>query len=58
MKSAGARKVTERPPSRRKPPNVSRYAFTTHASDVSEKSRSSRIDGSATPTIVVTSRRS
>ena len=41
-----------RPPSRRKPPNVMRYAFTTHASDSSEKPRSSRIDGSATPTIV------
>ena len=34
-----------RPPSSRKPPNVSRYAFTTQASDVSEKPRSSRIDG-------------
>ncbi len=41
-----------RPPSSRKPPNVSRYALTTHASDVSEKPRSSRIDGRATPTIV------
>ena len=37
-----------RPPSSRKPPKVSRYAFTTQASDVSEKPRSSRIDGSAT----------
>jgi hypothetical protein len=42
-----------RPPRRRKPPNVSRYAFTTHASDSSEKPRSSRIEGSATFTIVV-----
>src|SRR5215211_261320 len=41
-----------RPPSRRKPPNVSRYAFTTQASEVSEKPRSSLIDGSATFTIV------
>ncbi len=44
-----------RPPRSRKPPNVSRYALTTHASDVSEKPRSSRIDGSATFTIVVSS---
>ena len=29
-----------RPPSSRNPPNVSRYAFTTHASEVSEKPRS------------------
>src|SRR5262249_13230094 len=42
-----------RPPSRRKPPNVSRYAFTTHASLVSENPRSFWIDGSATFTIVV-----
>ena len=42
-----------RPPSSRKPPKVSRYAFTTQASEVSEKPRSSRIDGSATFTIVV-----
>ena len=42
-----------RPPSSRKPPNVSRYAFTTHASEVSEKPRSLLIDGSATFTIVV-----
>jgi hypothetical protein len=41
-----------RPPSSRKPPKVSRYAFTTQASDVCEKPRSSRIDGSATFTIV------
>jgi hypothetical protein len=32
---------------------VSRYAFTTHASEVSEKPRSFWIDGSATFTIVV-----
>ena len=44
-----------RPPSSRKPPNVSRYAFTTHASDVCEKPRSSRIDGRATFTIVPSS---
>ena len=31
----------KRPPSRRKPPKVIRYAFTTHASDSSEKPRSS-----------------
>ena len=42
-----------RPPRSRKPPNVSRYAFTTQASEVSVKPRSSRIDGSATFTIVV-----
>ena len=41
-----------RPPSSRNPPNVIRYAFTTHASDSSENPRSSWIDGSATPTIV------
>ena len=41
-----------RPPRRRKPPYVSRYAFTTQASEVWEKSRSWRIDGSATFTIV------
>jgi hypothetical protein len=34
---------------------VSRYALTTHASDASEKPRSSRIDGSATFTIVESS---
>src|SRR6476469_3209441 len=44
-----------RPPSRRKPPKVNRYALTTHASDVGEKPRSLRIDGSATFTIVVSS---
>ena len=44
-----------RPPRSRKPPNVSRYAFTTQASEVSVKPRSSRIDGSATFTIVVSS---
>ena len=42
-----------RPPSSRKPPKVSRYAFTTQASEVSEKPRSARIDGRATFTIVV-----
>ncbi len=41
-----------RPPSRRNPPKVSRYALTTQASPVSEKPRSSLIDGSATFTIV------
>src|SRR5262249_25257559 len=44
-----------RPPSSRKPPKVRRYALTTHASDVSVKPRSVRIDGSATFTIVVSS---
>jgi hypothetical protein len=44
-----------RPPRSRKPPKVRRYAFTTHASDSSEKPRSSRIDGSATPTMVTSS---
>ena len=34
---------------------MSRYAFTTQASEVCEKPRSSRIDGSATFTIVVSS---
>ena len=34
-----------------KPPNVSVYAFSTQASDDSEKPRSSRIDGRATLTI-------
>jgi hypothetical protein len=34
---------------------VSRYALTTHASDVWVKPRSSRIDGSATFTIVTSS---
>src|SRR5215211_4162348 len=41
-----------RPPRSRKPPKVSKYAFTTHASDVCEKPRSSRIVGRATFTIV------
>src|SRR4051812_6624583 len=40
-----------RPPSRRKPANVSVYAFTTHWRSVAEKPRSLRIDGSATFTI-------
>src|SRR6266508_4532919 len=44
-----------RPPSRRKPPYVSTYALTTQASEVSEKPRSCRIDGSATFTIVTSS---
>jgi hypothetical protein len=44
-----------RPPSSRKPPNVSRYALTTQASDVSVKPRSSLIDGRATFTIVASS---
>ena len=44
-----------RPPSSRKPPKVSRYAFTTHASDSSVKPRSARIEGSATFTIVASS---
>ena len=44
-----------RPPSSRKPPKVNRYALTTQASDVGEKPRSLRIDGSATFTIVVSS---
>jgi hypothetical protein len=42
-----------RPPSRRKPPKVSTYAFTTQASDASENPRSVLIDGRATFTIVV-----
>ena len=41
-----------RPPSKRKPPKVIRYALTTQASDAWENPRSSRIDGNATPTIV------
>ena len=40
------------PPSSRNPPYVSRYPFTTQASEVSEKPRSSWIEGSATPTMV------
>src|SRR5689334_16997509 len=44
-----------RPPRSRKPPKVSRYAFTTQASEVSVKPRSVRIDGSATFTIVASS---
>ena len=44
-----------RPPRSRNPPNVSRYAFTTHASEVDEKPRSSLMEGSATFTIVVSS---
>src|SRR5204862_4301548 len=44
-----------RPPRSRKPPKVSMYALTTQASDVCEKPRSARMDGSATFTIVVSS---
>ncbi len=40
-----------RPPSSRKPANVSVYAFTTHCRPVVEKRSPSRIDGSATFTI-------
>ena len=40
-----------RPPSSRKPANVSVYAFTTHCRPVVEKPRPPRIDGSATLTI-------
>ena len=47
--------VAEPAAEQQKPPKVRRYAFTTHASDVCEKPRSSRIDGSATFTIVVSS---
>src|SRR5947209_9646328 len=44
-----------RPPNRRKPPKVSRYPFTTHASEDCEKPRSRLIEGSATFTIVLSS---
>ena len=44
-----------RPPRSMKPPKVSMYALTTHASEASEKPRLSWIDGSATFTIVVSS---
>jgi hypothetical protein len=51
-----SRRWPKRSPSRparsRNPPNVSRYAFATQASELSEKPRSCRIEGSATPTIV------
>ena len=40
-----------RPPSSRKPPNVSVYAFTTHERSVRAKWRCVPIDGSATFTI-------
>src|SRR3954469_25046218 len=40
-----------RPPSSRKPANVSVYALTTHCRSVAVKPRSLRIDGSATFTI-------
>ena len=43
------------PASRRRPPNVSRYAFTTHASDDWEKCSSRWIVGSATFTTVTSS---
>jgi hypothetical protein len=46
-----SRRWPKRSPSRparsRKPPKVRRYAFATRASELSEKPRSSRIDGSA-----------
>ena len=48
----GPKRSPSRPPRSRKPPKVSRYAFTTQASDSGEKPRSSRIEGSATFTIV------
>ena len=41
-----------RPPSRRKPPKISVYAFTTHCRSFSASFRSVWIDGSATFTIV------
>ncbi len=44
-----------RPPSKRNPPDVSRYALITHASELSENFRFSRIVGSATFTIVISS---
>ena len=44
-----------RPPSSRNPPKVIMYALTTHASDACENPRSSRIEGSATFTIVTSS---
>ena len=44
-----------RPPSSRKPPNVSMYALTTQTRDVSVNARSSRMEGSATFTMVVSS---
>src|SRR4051794_24662965 len=44
-----------RPASRRKPPNVTRNAFTTHVRSACVKCRSAWIDGSATFTIVVSS---
>jgi hypothetical protein len=40
-----------RPPRSRKPPYPSTYALTTHCSELVERPRSSRIDGSATPII-------
>jgi hypothetical protein len=48
-------KSAARPPSSRKPPKASVYAFTTHCSELAEKSRSSWIEGSATFTTVASS---
>src|SRR5271169_3230772 len=45
------RRSARRPPSSRKPPNVSVYAFTTHDRSSREKCRWAPIDGSATFTI-------
>src|SRR4051812_37827732 len=42
-----------RPPSRRKPPNISAYALTTHCRFSCEKPRSAWIEGSATFTIAM-----
>ena len=47
-----AEQVAEPAAEEEDPPKVSRYAFTTRASEVSEKPKVSRIEGSATPTIV------
>ena len=48
-------KSAARPPSSRKPPKARVYAFTTHCSELAEKSRSSWIEGSATFTTVASS---
>ena len=48
-------KSAARPPSSRKPPKASVYAFTTHCSELAEKWRSSWIEGSATFTTVASS---
>ena len=45
-------KSAARPPSSRKPPKASVYAFTTHWRELAEKPRSSWIDGRATLTTV------